>query len=103
MNINSVKPVNTNALVAKQKITNQKSSIVLKWNESDVEEWIRMKKIDISILDDLRPCDGRILNQLYKILTTAPEFFYCALTAKNKISLRDVAVFTSELESLFKD
>lgn len=103
MNINSVKPVNTNALVAKQKITNQKSPIVLKWNESEVEEWIRMKKIDISILDDLRPCDGRILNQLYKILTTAPEFFYCALTAKNKISLRDVAVFTSELESLFKD
>ena len=72
------------------------------WSELQVIEWAKNLNINNSIIEDLKPCNGKILNQLFKILITAPEFFYCALTAKNRINLRDVAVFTSELEILFK-
>jgi len=76
---------------------------VTNWNESDIEKWFSEEAINMLILEDLRPCDGKILNQLFEILTTSPDFFYSALTAKNKINLRDVAVFTYKLKKLFKN
>ena len=82
---------------------NKNKPEAIKWTEADVEKWFNKNNINISIFEDLKPCDGKILHHLYKILTTAPEFFYCALTSKNKISLRDVAVFTFQIEILFKN
>ena len=71
-------------------------------NEEKVEDWFKLKKLNNTILDLLRPCDGLLLNQLFRILSTAPEFFYCSLTKKGQINLRDIAMLTYELEKLFK-
>ena len=77
---------------------------VTEWKENDVEKWFKDEEINALILNDLKPCDGLILNQLYEILKTSPDFFYSALTVKNKeINLRDVAVFTYKLKNLFKN
>ncbi len=80
-----------------------KSVNATNWKEKDVEKWFKDEAINVLILEDLRPCDGLILNQLFEILKTSPDFFYSALTAKNKINLRDVAVFTYKLKRLFSD
>ena len=84
-------------------ISQIKSSNATNWKENDVEKWFKDEAINVLILEDLRPCDGLILNQLFEILKTSPDFFYSTLTAKNKINLRDVAVFTYKLKRLFSD
>lgn len=81
--------------------TNTTEAKIINWEENVVEQWFKDKNINISIFNDLKPCNGKILNQLLKMMKTAPEFFYCALTKNTQINLRDVAIFTYELEQLF--
>ena len=81
--------------------TNTTEAKIINWEESVVEQWFKDKNLNISIFNDLKPCNGKILNQLRKMMKTAPEFFYCALTKNTQINLREVAIFTYELEQLF--
>lgn len=84
--INSVKEKNENAYY---------------WTEAEVGNWLNEKKIKTSIIENIAPCDGKLLQQLYQISKEVPEFFYSSLRADSKASLKDVAFFTSELKSLF--
>jgi hypothetical protein len=81
----------------------QESSLVFSksWTEECVENWFNTQKLNIKILEELRPCDGKLLKQLFVMSKTAPEFFYHALCSKSALSLRDTAMFASELTALF--
>jgi hypothetical protein len=78
---------------------------VIKWNEADVEAWLSEKCIHPSLVKNLKPCNGKILYQMYLMLKQVPEFFYTSMRsdADNKISLRDLALFSYELSSIFKE
>jgi hypothetical protein len=69
-------------------------SIENKWSHNEVENWFKEKSLNALILDELKPCDAKVLKQLNTILKSAPEFFYKALKNKKEISLRDVGIFT---------
>ena len=81
------------------------NSTVVKWEEKDVESWINEKQIRSSILDNIRPCNGELLYELFSIKMKAPDFFYETLmTSDNSVdqfTLRDYAVFFNELKKLF--
>ncbi len=77
-------------------VTNQ-----LKWTHDDVEKWFVEKNLNLAILNDLRPCDGNLLRQLFIMSITAPEFFYHSISSKKELSLRDAAMFSCELAFLF--
>jgi hypothetical protein len=72
------------------------------WTHQQVIEWATQKNINSLILEALQPCDGRILTQLKRMLDNAPEFFYQAIATKVVVSLREIAIFTYELDKLFR-
>jgi hypothetical protein len=80
----------------------EEANNVLKWTEKDVEKWFRDKNVNKDILDNVLPCNGKLLNQLHKMKQEAPEFFYNSITSKKNIPTREVAIFTLELDSLCK-
>lgn len=77
----------------------------ISWSEKDVENWLNEKKFHQSIIDNIKPCTGKTLYQMYLILQAAPEFFYCAMRtdSNNNIHLKDLASFSFELAALFKE
>ena len=72
------------------------------WTEEEVREWFNNKKIKDSIVQNLSPCDGSLLEQLYITLTEVPEFFHSILRSDSNASLKDIVIFTSALKTLFK-
>ena len=75
-----------------------------KWTQTDVEKWFGENNLNLKILEQLRPCDGKLLKQLHLMSNNAAEFFYQSLASSSsvKLSLRDMAVFVYELNALFK-
>ncbi|RNA07786.1 hypothetical protein BpHYR1_034465, partial [Brachionus plicatilis] len=83
-----------------------KESIESDWNENQVEDWLRRVEIDQDIINDLIPCNGQILYQLYMILKWNPEFYYHSLktpTLGSLTNLKNLAIFTNELKKLFEN
>jgi hypothetical protein len=78
----------------------KKKSVYL-WTIEDTENWFNNKKIHSSIKENMSPCDGRLLEQLYKMSHEVPEFFYSTLRLDTKANLKDIACFTVELRLLF--
>ena len=72
------------------------------WTENQVEKWSIEKKILKDILENILPCNGKILNQLYNIKVEAPEFFYKSISSNKVLPTREIAIFTLELDILFK-
>ncbi len=106
--------------------SNNDDGNVENWNESKVHEWLKSKKIHSTIIQNLIPCNGKLLTQFYSMLNNAPEFFYKSISSDhhqysqqqqqqqsssvdvNKKALaglhtRDVALFSYELKNLFKN
>jgi hypothetical protein len=84
-------------------VSNVKSNKELDWNQEEVENWFKEKNINQDIINNLRPCDGKILHQTYEIMIDAPEFLFSSIAASDKkVSTRDIAIFAYELKKLFK-
>ena len=69
------------------------------WSEEEVNNWFKNKKIKDLIIKRLVPCDGGLLEQLYQMLVTAPEFFHSILSSDS--SLKETLFFSAELKKLF--
>jgi len=80
------------------------NEVYTKWTEKDVDDWLLEKKIHPCILDALRPSNGKILYEIFLMKTKASSFFYESLLTKNPtLALRDYAVFSNEINTLFKN
>jgi hypothetical protein len=77
----------------------------LEWKEEDVDSWIHEKKFSQTLIENIKPCNGKILYQLFIMCKNAPEFFYSSLRneSNNNISLKDLALFSYELNNLFNE
>ena len=75
---------------------------VNEWKEKDVDKWAKGCKIRQDILENILPCNGKLLGQLYNMKREAPEFFYKSITSNKNLPTRDIAQFAMELELLFK-
>ena len=89
-------PIQINSTV---KLNNQ-SSLVL-WTEEQVREWFIKNKIDLAIFDELRPCDGKTLLQLYRMKKEAAAFVYQSLEKIQGIKLTQIARFSFYLDEIF--
>ncbi len=72
-----------------------------KWSENDVEIWFKAKG-NLLIYEQIKPCDGLLLQQLYDMQINAPEFFYQYISMDNKLDKRSILVFSSALKHLFR-
>jgi len=73
------------------------------WSEYQVENWLLEKKINKSIQENVSPCDGKILFQLYEMMNTAPEFFYSSIVHQTKLFQQEkLLVFRNYIYYLFK-
>ena len=100
---NLLKKVDVNQLSQSGPAQN-KVDQVLKWSESDAEKWLKQTDTHPNILANIRPCDGKILYELFLIKRDSPDFFYRSLSAnflRRPVFLRDLAAFSNELRRLF--
>lgn len=97
------RPITTNKIKSeKQQIIKKKNTKkVLDWTESQVNEWLKEKKIHKKIVDNITPCNGKLLNQLYSIKSEAPEFFYHSVASNKTLPTIEIVLFVSELTNLF--
>lgn len=79
----------------------QDSRDISNWSEAQVENWFKTKGNSL-IYDQLKPCDGLLLQQLYEMQINAPEFFYQYISLDNKLDKRSILVFSSSLKLLFR-
>ncbi len=74
------------------------------WTDDQVEEWFEKMNIDHKIVENLTPCNGQVMYQLYNMLHFNPEFFYGSLkpiTGNSLKDLKNIAIFCLELKALF--
>jgi hypothetical protein len=71
------------------------------WTEAEINFWLIDKNISPAIILNVSPCDGKLLEQLFRMSKEVPEFFFSSLRADTNASLKDIAYFTSELKILF--
>ena len=76
---------------------------VLEWNESEVNLWLKDKKIHKNIITNISPCNGKLLHQLYNIKLEAPEFFYKSISSNKILPTVEILLFVSELTNLFSE
>lgn len=93
---------NNNIETTLNHIENEKIKKAEDWTERDVKRWLKEKHINKLIVQNVSPCNGRILNQLYSIQCNAPEFFYKSITSNKVIPTKDIAVFSYELKLIFQ-
>ena len=101
----SIVPAIKNEVAIEKTVINvaPKKFMTTNWTQEQVVEWFKSKKVNDLIIENLLPCDGQLLEQLYHTLKEVPEFFHSILRADSKASLRDIVFFTTELRYLFND
>lgn len=75
---------------------------VKNWSEVQVKEWLDSNQTNQFIVEQIFPCDGNILIQLYEMRRDAPEFYYQALNKNNTVDLKSIMLFTQYLKSFLK-
>jgi hypothetical protein len=86
-----------------EKINILDNEVYMRWTEKDVDNWILEKKINQCIADALRPSDGKLLYEIFLMKSRAPIFVHDSfLTQTSTFTLRDYAVFSKEINTLFK-
>ena len=82
-------------LITSSKKINCNENKTIDWSELEVDNWLSAKNINKTISENVKPCNGKILFQLYEIMISAPEFFFTSITSQDsRISTREVASFT---------
>lgn len=77
---------------------------ILNWSERKVRNWLYEKNIHPVIAENLNSFDGKVLCELFIMKNESPDFFYKAIThgkTNQEIPLKDLALFSQELKSLF--
>jgi len=85
-------------------LLNQKSDTTNKieqWSEQEVAEWFKKNNLNVSILENLKPCNGAVLKELHYMKTHSSEFYYKSLKEIKDIRLNSIILFSSCLEKLF--
>ena len=84
--------------------TNQsKKASIGKWSELEVKEWFLKNKLNISIFDYLKPCNGLALKQMHKMENNVSEFFYQSLNKIENLKFNEIVQFSSCLNILFSE
>lgn len=78
-----------------------RAQLIENWTEDEVKKWFTDCKIHESIMEELFPCTGIILQQLYDMKSTAPEFYYQSMGKNKNVNLRSILQFTHHLNKLF--
>lgn len=77
--------------------------LVKNWSKLEVAKWFSDKNVDASIVSILNQADGDILNELHKMYSKTPQYFYEFIRqeANTQLKLIDLLKFSSELDKLF--
>jgi hypothetical protein len=73
-----------------------------KWTENDVKEWFVKNNLNMAILENLMPCSGIVLEQIYIMRLNAPQFFYQSLKEIPNVNLSSISLFAHYLVKLFE-
>jgi hypothetical protein len=73
------------------------------WNEKQINDWFVEKKVPQHVMTMLNPCNGEVLYQLYRLRSSAPEFYFQSITKDSNLDLKSVLSFSLDLEKLFEN
>ena len=100
INSNSMVTVNNTATATVQ-VQNHTGKQIENWTDDQVKNWFVEKELNLNIFEKLKPCNGKIIKQLFEIKCIAPEFYFQSLKDIGNNDLRSITVFTYYLNSLF--
>lgn len=76
---------------------------VEQWSEYQVKEWFESNQIDQRLINDLTPCTGIVLKELYEMRRDAPEAFFQTLNSNKDVKfLPSVLKFCHCLKTIFE-
>jgi len=71
------------------------------WTEARAKEWFIQNGLSLLILEHFKPCDGKILKQMYDTKSKAYEFYFKSLSEIKKIEYKHIFAFSACLDELF--
>ena len=78
------------------------SNLAENWTESEVRSWFIKNDISLLIFDYFKPCNGKILLQLYEMNVKSPDFYNKNLKEIKGIKFNSIVLFSACLADLFR-
>lgn len=99
--------IRTTAIVDNNSNNNSNSDIstgcaAYNWSETEVEQWFKSIENDY-LFEKLKPCNGKLLHQLYQMHKNAPEYFYKFISVSDQFNHRSILVLTYNLSNIFEN
>ena len=71
------------------------------WTEAECACWFKENNLNMTIFESLKPCNGMILKEMFKMKKNSSDFFYKSLKEIEHLKLSSIISFSSYLEKLF--
>jgi hypothetical protein len=97
-NSNKYQKVNAKQTVGAPAITQNIES----WSITQVNEWLNKNDTIDTIKETLKNFNGSMLSELNSIRSTAPDYFYEAISRNNTVDLFSIVKFSREFKTLFQ-
>jgi len=75
--------------------------VIDEWGEDDAKNWFMTNNLSLTIFEYLKPCNGKMLKQMFQIKLNCPEFYYNSLKNIPNIKFNDMVLFSTFLDELF--
>ena len=79
-----------------------KSDSIEDWSEEKVKEWFIQNNLSLLIFENFKPCNGKILKQLYETKVAAPEIYFKTFKNIENFEFKNIMPFGVCLDDLFK-
>jgi hypothetical protein len=78
------------------------TAAIVDWDYYRVLQWFEENTVHEAVRENLRPCDGEVLKEVFMMKQRAPEFFYSRFDRVVEGDLRALAEFSAQLSELFE-
>ena len=74
---------------------------VMNWTEEKVKEWFVLNDLNLLIFEHFKPCNGKILKQLFDTKQAALEFYIQPMSKIENVEFKNIMSFGACLDDLF--
>ena len=78
------------------------NDLVKNWTEARVNEWFIQNDLSLLIFEHFKPCNGKILKQMFDMKKNAAEFYFKSLSEIKNLKFKAILPFSACLDDLFE-
>ena len=80
----------------------ERPSSAEEWQVNHVKEWFAQNNLPINIFDYFKPCNGKILKELYSMKSSSPDLYYQSFKDIKGLKFNALILFSAKLDEVFK-